>query len=164
VFEVVDFVQVNNTVLYVRTVQDSEYVNIPIKTQTAGWVYHIEVSVGQEVTSRLQDLVIVVEEGERFTNLDEYNARDRDGDGLVDGRSTDPLNPDTDNDGLIDGIEVIGWTIRIVDHGVRDVIVRSDPGAYDTDRDGLSDSMEYYTTFTNPSESVSLSVALVNVV
>ena len=45
-----------------------------------------------------------------------------------------------------------GWTIRIVDHGVRDVIVRSDPGAYDTDRDGLSDAVEYYETFTNATD------------
>ena len=96
--------------------------------------------------------MIVVEEDERFTNLDEFNARDRDGDGAVDGRSTDPLSPDTDGDGLIDGIEVIGWTIRIVDHGVRDVIVRSDPGAYDTDRDGLSDAVEYFETFTNATD------------
>ena len=46
-------------------------------------------NVGDEVSSRLQDLIIVVEEDERFTNLDEFNARDRDGDGAVDGRSTD---------------------------------------------------------------------------
>ena len=111
--EIGDYVTVNKTIIYVRTVQDSEYVNIPVKTLTAGWVYHINVEVGQEISSRLQDLVIVVEEDERFTNLDEFNARDRDGDGAVDGRSTDPLSPDTDGDGLIDGIEVIGWTIRI---------------------------------------------------
>ena len=104
-----------------RTVQDSQYVNIPVKTPTEGYVYAINVEVGQEVTSRLQDLAIVVEDHERFTNLDEYNARDRDGDGIVDGRSTDPLVQDTDNDGLIDGIEVIGWTIRVVDMGVRAV-------------------------------------------
>jgi len=71
--------------------------------------------------------VTIVEAHERFTNLDEYNARDRDSDGVVDGRSTDPLSSDTDADGLIDGIEVIGWKIRIVDFGVREVIVRSDP-------------------------------------
>ena len=148
VVEVGDYVQVNRTILWVRTVQDSQYVNIPVKNPTAGYVYSINVNVGQEVTSRLQDLAIIVEEHERFTNLDEYNARDRDGDGIVDGRSTDPLVADTDNDGLIDGIEVIGWTIRVVDVGVRDVVVRSDPGVYDTDRDGLSDAVEYYDTFT----------------
>ncbi|GIT10612.1 MAG: hypothetical protein CM1200mP32_01050 [Methanobacteriota archaeon] len=104
--EVGDYVQVNSTVLWVRTVQSSQYINIPIKTLTAGWIYSINVEVGQEVTSRLQDLAMVVEESERFTNLDEYNARDRDGDGFVDGRSTDPLVADTDGDGLIDGIEV----------------------------------------------------------
>ena len=50
---------------------------------------------------------------EMFTNLMEYNARDSDGDGIIDGRSTDPLNPDTDGDGLKDGIEVIGWYILV---------------------------------------------------
>ena len=125
VVEIGDFVQVNRTILWVRTVQDSQYVNIPVKTPTEGYVYAINVEVGQEVTSRLQDLAIVVEDHERFTNLDEYNARDRDGDGIVDGRSTDPLVQDTDNDGLIDGIEVIGWTIRVVEVGVRDVLVLS---------------------------------------
>ena len=150
--EIGDYVQVNSTILWVRTVQSSQYVNIPIKTLIAGWVYSINVEIDQEVISRLQDLAVVVEENERFTNLDEYNARDRDNDGFVDGRSTDPLVADTDADGLIDGIEVIGWTIRIVDQGVRDVIVRSDPGAYDTDRDGLSDATEYYETFTNATD------------
>ena len=152
VVEVGDFVQVNSTVMWVRTVQDSQYVNIVVKAPTAGYIYSINVNVGDEVTSRLQDLATIVEEHERFTNLDEYNARDRDGDGIVDGRSTNPLVADTDNDGLIDGIEVIGWTIRVVDRGVRDVIVRSDPGVYDTDRDGLSDATEYYETFTNATD------------
>jgi len=147
-----EYVQVNRTIVWIRTVVDSNYVNIPVKTETAGWVYHINVEVGDEVTSRLQNLVTVVEQHERFTNLDEYNARDRDGDGVVDGRSTDPLVADTDGDGLIDGIEVIGWRIRIVDFGVRDVIVRSDPGVFDTDKDGLSDAQEYYETFTNTTD------------
>ncbi len=160
VVEVGDFVQVNRTVMWVRTVQDSQYVNIPIKTPTEGYVYAINVEVGQEVTSRLQDLAIVVEDHERFTNLDEYRAKfspDTDfnqpeEDWAILGRSTDPLVQDTDGDGLIDGIEVIGWTIRVVDMGVRDVTVYSDPGVYDTDRDGLSDSTEYYETFTNASD------------
>ena len=47
----------------------------------------------------------------------EYNARDRDGDGLADGRSTDPLVADTDGDGLRDGIEVMGWEIPVVNVG-----------------------------------------------
>ena len=128
----------NKTILWVRTVQNSVYVNIPVKTQTEGWVYEINVDVGDEVLTRTQDLAIIVEQDERFTNLDEYNARDRDGDGITDGRSTNPLVADTDNDGLIDGIEVIGWTIRVVDNGVKDVLVRSDPGVFDTDSDGLS--------------------------
>ena len=147
-----EYVPVNKTILWVRTVQNSEYVNLPVKTKTAGWVYHINVVIGQEVTSRLQDLVVVVEDDERFTNLDEYNARDRDNDGIIDGRSTDPLNPDTDNDGLLDGIEVIGWIIRVVDYGVRDVLVQSNPGVFDTDSDGLSDAVEYFDTFTNATD------------
>ena len=151
VVELGDFVQENKTILWIKTVQNSEYVNIPVKTPTTGWVYEIKVEVGEEVTSRLEVLAVVVEEHERFTNRDEYNARDRDGDGNPDGRSTDPLDSDTDNDGLSDGIEVIGWTIRVVDLGVRDIFVQSDPGLYDTDRDGLSDSVEYYETFTNTS-------------
>ena len=160
VVEIGDFVQVNRTVMWVRTVQDSQYVNIPVKTPTEGYVYAINVEVGQEVISRLQDLAIVVEDHERFTNLDEYRAKfspDTDfnqpeEDWVILGRSTDPLVQDTDGDGLIDGIEVIGWTIRIVDMGVRDVTVYSDPGVYDTDRDGLSDSTEYFETFTNASD------------
>ena len=150
--ELGEYVPVNKTILWVRTVQNSVYVNIPIKTQTEGWVYEINVEVGDEVLTRTQDLAVIVEQDERFTNLDEYNARDRDGDGITDGRSTNPLVADTDNDGLIDGIEVIGWTIRVVDNGVKDVLVRSDPGVFDTDSDGLSDSVEYYETFTNATD------------
>ena len=78
-----EYVQANKTVLWVRTVVDSNYVNIPVKTETAGWVYHINVEVDEEVKSRLQSLITVVEQHERFTNLDEYNARDRDADGDV---------------------------------------------------------------------------------
>ena len=64
VVEIGDFVQVNRTIMWVRTVQDSQYVNIPVKTPTEGYVYAINVQVGQEVTSRLQDLAIVVEDHE----------------------------------------------------------------------------------------------------
>ena len=99
VVEIGDFVQVNRTIMWVRTVQDSQYVNIPVKTPTEGYVYAINVQVGQEVTSRLQDLAIVVEDHERFTNLDEYRAKfspDTDfnqpeEDWVILGRSTDPL-------------------------------------------------------------------------
>jgi len=70
------------------------------------------------VESRLFQWMEIVEPEEQFTNLMEYNARDRDGDGIIDGRSTDPLNPDTDGDGLIDGIEVMGWEILVVNNGV----------------------------------------------
>ena len=108
-----DYVIENQAILWVQTVQDGNYVNIPIKTQIAGWVYHINIEINEEVTSRLQDLVVVLEENERFTNFNEYNARDRDLDGIVDGRSTDPLNEDTDSDGLIDGIEVMLSLIHI---------------------------------------------------
>ena len=76
----------------------------------------------------------------------EYNARDSDGDGIIDGRSTDPLNPDTDGDGLKDGIEVIGWDILVVNRGVQNVRVTSDPGLWDTDEDGslISRSLAKY--------------------
>ena len=84
--------------------------------------------------------------------FDPTQTEDRDGDGITDGRSTDPLSADTDADGLIDGIEVIGWKIRIVDFGVREVIVRSNPGIFDTDSDGLSDAVEYYETYTNATD------------
>ena len=53
---------------------------------------------------------MVVEDSERFTNLDEYNARDRDSDGFADGRSTDPLVADTDGDGFSDGGEIAAGT------------------------------------------------------
>ena len=49
-----DYVQENNTILWVRTVVDSNYVNIPVKTEVSGWVYHINVEVDDEVKSRLQ--------------------------------------------------------------------------------------------------------------
>ena len=92
--------------------------------------------VGDVIESRLDVWVEIVELDEMFTNLMEYNARDSDGDGIIDGRSTDPLNPDTDGDGLKDGIEVIGWNILVVNRGVQNVRVTSDPGLWDTDEDG----------------------------
>ena len=52
--------------------------------------------INEEVTSRLQDLVVVLEKNERFTNFNEYNARGRDLDGIVGGRSVDLLNDDSD--------------------------------------------------------------------
>ena len=86
----------NQAILWVQTVQDRNYVNIAIKTQIAGWVYHINIEINEEVTSRLQDLVVVLEKNERFTNFNEYNARGRDLDGIVGGRSVDLLNDDSD--------------------------------------------------------------------
>jgi len=73
----------------------------------------------------------------------EFNARDRNGDGIIDGRSTDPLNSDTDGDGLLDGIEVMGWEILVINNGVIKTWVTSDPGLFDTDDDGLSDYDEF---------------------
>ena len=90
------FVVENQAILWVQTVQDRNYVNMPIKTQIAGWVYHINIEINEEVTSRLQDLVVVLEKNERFTNFNEYNARGRDLDGIVGGRSVDLLNDDSD--------------------------------------------------------------------
>lgn len=108
-----------------------------------GYVYAIHVGLGDVIESRLDVWMEIVEPEEQFTNVMEYNARDRDGDGIVDGRSTDPLVADTDGDGLIDGIEVMGWEILVVNVGVQRVHVTSDPGLYDTDADGLSDFTEF---------------------
>ena len=150
--EIGDFVQKNQTLIWIRTVQDLAYINIPLKAHQDGFIYDISIEVGEEVERRSQSLMTIVEGHERLTNLDEYEARDLNKDGIVDGRSTNPMNPDTDGDGLIDGIEVIGWTIRIVDGTARDIKVRSDPGVFDSDADGLSDSVEYYTTYTNATD------------
>ena len=130
---------------------NQQYEIIPLSAPCDGFVYSISAVVNEEITERSFVWMNIVEQHERFTNLDEYEARDRDGDGIVDGRSSDPLNPDTDGDGLIDGIEVMGWTIRVVNRGVNEVHVTSDPGVFDTDGDGLNDSREYYITYTNAS-------------
>ena len=129
----------------------SQYELIPLTAPCDGFVYTISAQVNEEITERSFVWMNIVEQNERFTNLDEYQARDRDGDGIIDGRSSDPLNPDTDGDGLIDGIEVMGWTIRVVQRGVNVIDVYSDPGVFDTDGDGLNDSREYYHTYTNAS-------------
>jgi hypothetical protein len=118
---------------------------IPLTAPVDGYVYEIHVALGQTIESRLDVWLEIVEPEEQFTNVMEYNARDRDGDGIIDGRSTNPLNPDTDGDGLIDGIEVMGWEILVVNNGVIRTWVTSDPGLYDTDADGLSDYDEFAT-------------------
>ena len=92
----------------------------------------------------------IVEETEKYTNLDEYQSKFND-EGVAIGRSTDPLIADTDYDGLIDGIEVIGWNILVVEKGVVEILVTSDPRAIDTDDDGLTDADEYYIHATNAS-------------
>ena len=120
----------------------SQYELIPLLAPCDGFVYSISALVNEEITERSFVWMNIVEHNERFTNLDEYEARDRDGDGVIDGRSSDPLNPDTDGDGLLDGIEVMGWTIRVVNRGVNVVHVTSDPGVFDTDGDGLDDGVE----------------------
>ena len=119
---------------------------IAMQAPVSGYVYQIDVSVGQAVESRLFQWMEIVEPEEQFTNLMEYNARDRNGDGIIDGRSTDPLNPDTDGDNLLDGIEVMGWEILVVNNGVVKTWVTSDPGLFDTDADGLSDYDEFANT------------------
>jgi hypothetical protein len=86
-----------------------------------------------------------------LTNLEEYNARDRNGDGIIDSGTTDPLTFDTDGDGLGDGIEVNGWNIAVsTGDGILQIHVTSDPGSWDTDADGLSDYNEF-SNFTNAS-------------
>ena len=142
--ELDDFVSANQTVARARvTLSGGNQQVIPLVAPVEGYVYAINVEVGDTVESRLDVWVEIVELDEMFTNLMEYNARDSDGDGIIDGRSTDPMNPDTDGDGLKDGIEVIGWDILVVNRGVQTVRVTSDPGLWDTDEDGLSDFKEF---------------------
>ncbi len=138
------WVEANTTVARGQiTLAGGQKQTIAMIAPVSGYVYQIHVSVGQAVESRLFQWMEIVEPEEQFTNLMEYNARDRDGDGIIDGRSTDPLNPDTDGDGLLDGIEVMGWEILVVNNGVIKTWVTSDPGLFDTDEDGLSDYAEF---------------------
>jgi hypothetical protein len=142
--ELDDWVSANQTVARARiTLSGGNQQVIPLLAPVEGYVYSINVEVGDTIESRLDVWVEIVELDEMFTNLMEYNARDSDGDGIIDGRSTDPLNPDTDGDGLKDGIEVIGWEILVVNRGVQHTHVTSDPGLWDTDEDGLSDFKEF---------------------
>ena len=78
---------------------------VAMRAPVDGYIYELNVVVGQSIDSRLFSWMNIVEEEERFTNVMEYKANDRDQDGILDGRSTDPLNADTDADGLIDGIK-----------------------------------------------------------
>jgi len=157
--QLMDWVDVNQTVAYAKvTHAGGAQETVPLKASSAGYVYEIPALAllngpanDNEVTSRNYVWVIIVEPEEMFTNAEEYQARDRDRDGIIDGRSTDPLNPDTDGDGLKDGIEVGGWTILVVSRGVHTVHVTSDPGDVDTDDDGLTDWREFAVTFTNAS-------------
>jgi hypothetical protein len=137
-------VQENQTVIRARiTLGGGNQQIVSLGAPVDGYVYSINVEVGQSIDSRIFSWASIVEEEERFTNVMEYLANDRDGDGVIDGRSTDPLNSDTDADGLIDGIEVMGWEILVVNRGVQPTWVTSDPGLYDTDSDGLSDFAEF---------------------
>lgn len=142
----------NDTVGWVDTLLAGGVpLTVPLLAPTDGYVYEILFEVNSngvcvvdcEILTRNDVILVIVEEDERFTNIMEYQARDRDNDGEVDGRSTDPLNPDTDGDGLNDGIEVMGWDILVVNRGVNNVHVTSDPGLWDTDSDGLSDFREF---------------------
>ncbi|MDP6865195.1 MAG: hypothetical protein QGG96_07295 [Candidatus Poseidoniaceae archaeon] len=142
--ELDDWVSANQTVARAQiTLSGGNRQTIPLVAPVDGFVYEIRVVPGQTIESRLDVWMEIVELDEMFTNLMEYNARDSDGDGIIDGRSTDPLNWDTDGDGLKDGIEVIGWEILVVNRGVQTTHVTSDPGLWDTDEDGLSDFKEY---------------------
>lgn len=151
--ELGEWVEANSTLFIGRTIVNGVQSNVPIAAPSSGYIYAINVDLQQRVETRDHVWAVVVESEERFTNLQEYNARDRDGDGTVDGRSTNPTNPDTDGDGLRDGIEVLGWNILVVERGVKAVRVTSDPGLYDTDGDGLSDFREYNASFTNASNA-----------
>ena len=143
--EIGDWVEANESVVRAQiTLAGGNYQTVVLGAPVAGYVYGINVEVGQVVDSRLFVWAEIVEPEEQFTNVMEYNARDRDGDGVIDGRSTNPLVADTDGDGLIDGIEVMGWEILVVNRGVIPTWVTSDPGLYDTDADGLSDYDEFF--------------------
>jgi len=138
------WVEANTTVARGQvTLAGGQKQTIAMLAPVSGYVYQIHVSLGLAVESRLFQWMEIVEPEEQFTNLMEYNARDRNGDGIIDGRSTDPLNSDTDGDGLLDGIEVMGWEILVINNGVIKTWVTSDPGLFDTDADGLSDYDEF---------------------
>lgn len=139
-------VEANETVARARiTLGGGNQQIVNLLAPVDGYVYGIHVAVGDTVDSRLFSWISIVEAEEQFTNVMEYQANDRDQDGVLDGRSTDPLNADTDGDGLIDGIEVMGWEILVVNRGVQPTWVTSDPGLFDTDSDGLSDYAEFST-------------------
>lgn len=143
-YDLGDFVEANQTVITMRIILAGGTIqNIPIPAPVEGYVYEIHVEAGTRIESRLTSMMVIVEQSEQFTNIMEYNAKDKDGDGVTDGRSTDPLVEDTDGDGLKDGIEVMGWEILVVNKGTNRVMVVSDPGAWDTDEDGLSDFREF---------------------
>ena len=142
--EMGEFISADQSVVRAQiTLAGGNYQTVVLGAPVDGYVYSINVEVGQVIESRLFEWAVIVEPEERFTNVMEYNARDRDGDGVIDGRSTNPLVADTDGDGLIDGIEVMGWEILVVNRGVIPTWVTSDPGLYDTDADGLSDYDEF---------------------
>ena len=145
-FAIGDYVSANETVMTVQiTLPGGITQQVPIPAPVSGYVYEFgeNVTINHKFTSRLKQLMLIVEESEQFTNIMEYNAKDRDGDGIIDGRSTDPLVSDTDGDGLKDGIEVMGWEILVVNKGTQRIRVTSDPGTWDTDDDGLSDYREF---------------------
>ena len=124
---------------------------IPLKAPCNGFVCSISAVLNEEIAERSFVWMNIVEQSERFTNLDEYRAKfspdtdynEPEENWVILGRSTHPLIQDTDGDGLIDGIEVMGWTIRVVQRGVNEIDVYSDPNMFDTDGDGLNDSREY---------------------
>ncbi len=126
-------------------------VDVSISAPSSGTIYQMNVVDDQIITSRDTVWFVVVEDNERFTNEDEYEAKYRNNEpfdengeaNIVIGTSTDPMNPDSDNDGLIDGIEVFGWEIIVVNKGVELTLVVSNPSLPDTDNDGLSDYFEY---------------------
>ena len=167
--ELGEYVEADQTVAYAKTVRNGAYALDRLAAPVSGYVYSIpaqklldgiddmgtedtsdDVVVENKVTSRNFVWMSIVETSERYTNLKEYESKFND-EGLAVGRSTDPLVPDTDYDGLIDGIEVIGWTILVVEKGVVNVHVTSDPRSIDTDEDGLSDADEYFLHATNAS-------------
>ena len=51
---------------------------VPMRAPVDGYVYALNVVVGQSIDSRLFAWMNIVEEEERFTNVMEYKANDRD--------------------------------------------------------------------------------------
>ena len=92
--ELDDWVIANQTVARGQiTLAGGNKQTVSLGSPVDGYVYDIHVAVGDVIESRLDVWMDIVEPEEQFTNLMEYNARDRDGDGLADGRQPTHWSP-----------------------------------------------------------------------